>query len=438
MSTSIVVVGGGIAGLSFAISLLSKSSSSRYDVTVYEKFKDETACKGRYMHSLSIRNDLGGVEALQDLGIYNSVDAGKTPSNGAYIASSSSTAGFKVAVSTAWFDSSYHVHAMRVIRYDLWMNMLQRARELGINIHFDTVIENILLSGSEENGGDKHIVIGKIGGDQKFQTNADIVIVADGSRSVCRERLTGESTGFLGYTLVGAVMQVDDSFEFLKLTRHQHGLVIGHGHSLFLAEESDNTILVGMAFPAEREYSLHTDNELLRNKVAAAIPQFPDFRTLLLRFTEEGDIWKETFLVNCRDRYPIEWKGNPSIFFLGDSSHAVSPFAGAGANMALVDGNILGKLIGKMEMEDKEASMDEVQKQFQKETMTKWRAIVDRQRSTLQHCHSTSWMSTLVRGAVFTLLPFTFSPDYRVWRIIFAISLTVGSALTFARKKNLI
>tara|TARA_R110002050_G_scaffold191316_2_gene326069 strand:- start:1135 stop:2439 length:1305 start_codon:yes stop_codon:yes gene_type:complete len=434
MATSVAVVGGGIAGLSFAISLALRSPASRYSVTIYEKYKDEIACKGRYAHSLSIRKDLGGIDALQDLELLQTVEAKTTPSRGFYIASSSASAGLKMAVNSAWFNSSEEFQRLRVNGHDLWCKLLQRARDLGISIQFDNMIENVHPSGSEDNDSDKHIIVGKqVENGQKFEASADIVIVSDGAQSVCRERLTRESTNSLGYTIVGAVMKVDDGSEFPQSIRHQLGLIVGHGHSLTIAEESEGTVLLRLVFPAEREYSLETDNELMRQKVAAAIPQFPSFRKLLIRLTEE-DVWKEAFLVNCRDRYPVEWKGSPSIFFLGDSSHVVSPYAGGGADMALADGNALGKLIGEMIIEDKEVSMEEVQKQFQEETMAKWRAIV----SVFQYCHSTSWLSTLVRGTMFTLLPFTFSPDYRVWRIVFTISLTVGSAFTFAKRRNLI
>lgn len=44
-------------------------------------------------------------------------------------------------------------------------------------------------------------------------------------------------------------------------------------------------------------------------------------------------------LSNAMDKQPFPHRdGAPSVIFIGDSNHAMSPFAGNGANMALLDG----------------------------------------------------------------------------------------------------
>jgi len=234
-----------------------------------------------------------------------------------------------------------------------------------------------------------------------------------------------------------------------------HGLIVGKGCSCFATEEAEGKVLVSLAFPVDREMDRVADATFLKDKVNHLSKQFPPLKILLdkaflssdsdsdtpvslirnsdtlisdksrdsdKRFSDKSRD-SEIFVVNCRDRMPLKGK-NPFIF-IGDASHAVSPFAGAGANMALVDGWILGKLTSEKDSR----TVDELAEKFSKETFGKWEKIVNQQRTTIQFIHSENFFIVGIRAVLLRMLPWMFSPEYKRKRwglVLFAIGLSLA------------
>jgi len=82
----IVVCGGGIAGISFAISYV--VNGGKEQVVVLERGIDVESRKGEYSHSLIVRSEPGieGVKTLEALGVADALRALTTPSCGFFIA----------------------------------------------------------------------------------------------------------------------------------------------------------------------------------------------------------------------------------------------------------------------------------------------------------------------------------------------------------------
>jgi 2-polyprenyl-6-methoxyphenol hydroxylase-like FAD-dependent oxidoreductase len=166
---------------------------------------------------------------------------------------------------------------------------------------------------------------------------ADLVVVADGARSVLRERLTddGAHRQFLNVGIVGGVF---DGVVVAAAGAHarRHGMLIGDKSMCFVAEEGHGAELVSVSATFDREVSREDvrDDAAVRSRFLATLEQYSPsvVAPLVAAIERQSD---SLLIVNALDRMPhAPVRG--CVAFLGDASHAVSPLGGSGANMALV------------------------------------------------------------------------------------------------------
>jgi 2-polyprenyl-6-methoxyphenol hydroxylase-like FAD-dependent oxidoreductase len=343
----IIVAGASIAGLSFAIALrkqwttLTSHHSPPLDpltIVIYERDNQKLAAD-RDGYSLSIRSDpySGGMQALHKLGLLEpmlraSLTGAKNDSGGFAVWDKDWTEILKFKARTS--DSGLAVPSMRIARKAL--------REILIDgVASDDVIHWGVSCTDPERLEDGKVQVRCSNGEVD---ECDILIAADGVNSRIRARLRpDDKLLFAGAVCISGQSTFSDAVP-APLNR-DWGTVIGAGGvSLFASPVDEHSAVWSLSYlapeprermtpPLTQEQAQQLKQEALDRGSAIA----PPFESLM----QATDISTLT-IFNPRDKNPFPHvSGNQTcepIIFIGDSNHAMSPFAGNGANMALMDG----------------------------------------------------------------------------------------------------
>lgn len=169
---------------------------------------------------------------------------------------------------------------------------------------------------------------------------ADLVIAADGANSKIRPYVTGIKAFYSGFTMVE--ININDA---AKATPHIYSLLNG---GKIMAFGNGKCILGGQK--ADGNLGFYASFKPDENWVANSGLDFSDKAQLLQWFkTEYADwstIWYELLehAVTPIIPRPIycmplgqTWDALPNVTMLGDAAHVMPPFAGEGANMAMLD-----------------------------------------------------------------------------------------------------
>lgn len=169
---------------------------------------------------------------------------------------------------------------------------------------------------------------------------ADIVIAADGANSKIRPYITDIKPYYSGITMLEG-----NIYDSKRTTPNIHALLNG---GKIMAFGNKKNLLMGQKGNGEIGFyaSLKTEENWAANNGL----NYSDKKKLLEWFKEEysewDTIWHELFENTVvpfipRPIYcmPLNqaWKALPNLTMLGDAAHVMPPFAGEGANMAMLD-----------------------------------------------------------------------------------------------------
>ena len=169
---------------------------------------------------------------------------------------------------------------------------------------------------------------------------ADIVVAADGANSKIRSYITNRKAFYSGITMLE--VNVHDA---KKATPHIYALANG---GKIMAFGNTKDLLMGMK--GNGDLTIYASFKTNENWAANNGLDYSDKAQMLAWFKKEyfewSPVWYELF-ENAATPFiprpiycmPLDqtWETLPNITMLGDAAHVMPPFAGEGANMAMLD-----------------------------------------------------------------------------------------------------
>jgi 2-polyprenyl-6-methoxyphenol hydroxylase-like FAD-dependent oxidoreductase len=361
----IIVVGGGIAGLSFVVSLASiwrlegeKGGLVQFPkITLYEREEQmdgtspqENVCRTGY--SLSIRSGASssGIQTALKMGILDSLlDVGvtrETCEGGLFgLWSHSWTPLVRKRKHTK---PGLPVHAVRVQRTDLRKILLESASKHS-NIVWGVTCDKVVPATRLNDSIKLELSNGHV-------DECDLVVVADGANSRLHSSLVpgnpcDSSKHANGIVLIAGVSRFEHGLPD-PFARDWGILPAGNGIALFVAPmdcRCANWTLSYRSTVSRYEQRQSMSQVEAKALLQEALQLATDFESDMVQVLLNRTDLSTLSVRNAYDRAPFAHGPDNHIpdglIFIGDSNHAVTPFAGNGANMALRDGLDLAKCL---------------------------------------------------------------------------------------------
>lgn len=171
---------------------------------------------------------------------------------------------------------------------------------------------------------------------------ADLVIGADGAWSKVRPVLTSAIPAYVGFTMIDfTIRDVDERYPKL-------GASVGDGMSFMLAQDRGLLAQRNSRGLIHVYATVRVEEGWAKNEFAAAV-RGGSVQELLLGYFEGWSPELLDFIRNCDDDafYPWRiyslpighrWTPKSGFTLLGDAAHLLTPFAGEGVNVAMLDG----------------------------------------------------------------------------------------------------
>ncbi len=357
--TKIAIIGGGIGGLTTALAL----KQSGQELMVYESAAEiKPVGAGIVMAN-------NAMQVFDKLGIRHKIEnAGRKISN---IKLTDTRLNTLSDARLDKFESKYGVYNVAIHRADLQKIL---ADEIGF--------ENIRLS--------KRLL--KIEKDNNFKlnfedgttVNSEVVIGADGIKSVVRNQLFG--TGTIRDTKQRCWRGVSE-FDWTSKYNHEAFEVWGRGKRFGFVKISDKKV-----------YWYAVINEMLMKKSAGIIELFNNFHPEVLQIISETP--KEQIIFSdIIDLQPIPKWQNGKVCLIGDAAHATTPNMGQGACQAVEDAYVIGRLFGQRN------SVEEVFDRYEKLRMKKAHFIVNTSWKIGKVAHFENSVAVWLRNALVKTTP---------------------------------
>lgn len=340
---SIVVAGGGIAGSAFAVAIRRLWDPSLHPPTIVILERDsEDVSRQREGYSLSLagHDNTGGLAALKKLGLLDDI-----------VGRAVSGAGEKGAFKIWGPDWKEKISLKRKPMAGLPASSVRVARRELRQVLHDAALssdtcsiqwETRCISATQLENGRVRVTAQKGPDGRPHQEDCDLLVVADGASSKLRAVLRpDDKLQYAGAVLRGGLARFDRPMP--KSLDADWGFQLsGDGVSCFYSPVDKDSVVwaVGHMEP-DQVTGFDPRSEKSALQVIAHAQQlgarFHEPFNTIVDHTDPTTV----MCINARDKMPFahgdQLEKMPAVF-IGDSNHALSPFAGFGANLALNDG----------------------------------------------------------------------------------------------------
>lgn len=341
-SKKIIISGAGIGGLALAIALRKQwpqyTAAPFPELTVYERETQQNAI-GREGYSQSIRSDApGGIQALQKLGILDdlrrvAISAADASETGGFCIWDGT--GAQLAKIRARPPEGLPIGGMRIKRSNLRAQLVRAAEVSGCTITWDTGI-----AGVARHEADGRLEVRLMDGRVDV---CDLFVAADGASSKVRAQLRpDDGLVFAGIVMLMGLAKFGEDRPPKPVDCDWGTVITGKGPGLFVSPVDAHSALWSISYRSEeprerlRQPVGEAQAEALMAEARGYADLFPSWFTTMVDATPLSEVG----VTNARDKQPFAHTDDtfPDVVFIGDANHAVTPFAGNGANMALNDG----------------------------------------------------------------------------------------------------
>ena len=326
----VAIIGGGPGGLTLAKLL----QQENVDVKVYERDADRNA---RVQGSPLDLHDDSGLAALRKAGLLQEFTAN-------YMIGADKTT---ITNDQAEIVFSDHDHEKggkfgdEHFRPEIDRGVLRRI--LIDSLNAESIIWNSHFL-SMERKGDGWLLYFK----DNRKEYADLVIGSDGANSRIRPYLTDIKPLYSGITMLeGNIYEADkNAAKVSAILRGGKLMAFGNQKNILMGQKSDGEIGFYASFRAEENWATNSGLDFSNNSEILTW-----FKT---SYTEWGEIWDEifknastSFIPRPINYMPLNqhWEAMSNLTIIGDAAHLMPPFAGEGANMAMLDSLELSEML---------------------------------------------------------------------------------------------
>ncbi|KAL7954082.1 hypothetical protein V8C34DRAFT_295418 [Trichoderma compactum] len=382
---TIVVAGAGLSGSALVVGLqkLWNSKLGQPNIIIYERDAEDVAAQREtYNLSLTGYDDSGGLVALRNLGLLDEI-------------LEKAVSGIDGAGSFKIWDSRWREQvsftrqpvagiptaSIRIARENIRQVLHNSFRP---NEHCVVNWDSQCVSATQLPSGRLRVRVVHGNGDES-EPECDLLIAADGASSKLRQSLRPDDRLVSnGAVLRGGIATFKESLP--QPLSEDWGFVVSRtGVSAFFSPVDNHRIFWTIG-QNENEVS-----RLDRGSVAQAQAvidkslelgsHIPEPFSSIVKRTDP----KTVLLLNSRDKMPFyhnDVTKMPAIF-LGDSNHALSPFAGTGGNLALADGwDLANQICGQSSLKDAVEAYDEL-------SVARATRFIKRSRQLIEAAHDT-------------------------------------------------
>lgn len=167
---------------------------------------------------------------------------------------------------------------------------------------------------------------------------ADLVIAADGANSKIRPYLTYNKPLYSGIIMLEGNVSKENAPNINALIKGGKIMAFGNTKNILMGQKGNGDLGFYASFKADENWAT---NSSLNFSDSASILEW--FKT---EYSEWSNIWDELF-INAATPFiprliyymPLDqtWETKLNVTLLGDAAHVMPPFAGEGANMAMLD-----------------------------------------------------------------------------------------------------
>lgn len=173
----------------------------------------------------------------------------------------------------------------------------------------------------------------------------DLLVGADGAQSRVRALLTDARPAHIGQNVVElGIPDIDRTHpDLAAMVGRGNYWVLGNGKSLAAQRNGDGRVRIGLSFYRTAEDWFATSGIQFDDPAAARARLIEELAGWDARFTALIAACDDTVVPRSITTLPVglTWPSTPGVTLLGDAAHLMPP-VGEGANMAMLDGALLG------------------------------------------------------------------------------------------------